>query len=132
LYAAVTGLAHSCTEGETVEMLAAWVDDAECLCFVYRYPYFDGVLGLRRSDDDDDDDDDGGESGAVADPRSFGQDVADFDIGEPLGTVVDRLRVDAAGVHWWGDLDEALPPLPDSARLRQVIADARGQWNVTR
>jgi hypothetical protein len=123
LYAAVTGLAHSCTEGRTVEMLAAWVDDDEYLCFVYQYPYFVGVLGLRRSDEDDSDEPD-----SVADPRSFGQDIADFDIGEPLGTVVERLRVDAAGVHWWGDLDESLPSLPDSARLRQVIG---GQWTVT-
>lgn len=118
LYASVTGLTHSCTMGETVEMLAAWTDDEECLCFVYQYPAFDGVLGLRC----DTQTDMYGE--APTDPGDFGQDVADFDIGEPLGTVVDVLRQDPQGVWWWGTLGTELPPLPESTRLRAVIVDA--------
>lgn len=117
LYACVTGLSRSCTEGETVEMLAAWIDDAGYLCFVYRYPYFDGVLGLRRDDDLAED----VFGDALADPRALGQEIADFDIGEPLGSVAERLRTDALGVHWWGNLDDDLPTLPPSERLRDVV-----------
>lgn len=60
----------------------------------------------------------------VSDPESFGQDVADFDIGEPLGTVAKSLRRDDHGVSWWGELAEQLPTLPDSPRLLQAIAAA--------
>jgi len=58
----------------------------------------------------------------ASDPRSFGQEIADFSIGEPLGTVIERLRPDPLGVHWWGDLDADLPSLPPSDRLRDIVA----------
>lgn len=118
LYACVTGLSQSCTEGSTVEVLAAWFDADDCLCVVYQYPLFDGVLGLRR----DTDTDMYGER--PWDPVQLGQDIADFDIGEPLGTVAAGLRQDAHGVRWWGTLQADLPALPDSDRLLQVIAQA--------
>jgi len=118
LYASVTGLSHSCTLGETVEVLAAWIDDDACLCFVYQYPSFDDVLGLRC------DTETGMYGEAPTDPASFGQDIADFSIGEPLGTVADHLRQDAHDVSWWGTLGGELPSLPDSARLRAVVAEA--------
>lgn len=118
LYACVTGLSQSCTEGETVEVLAAWIDDDDCLCVIYQYPVFDGVLGIRRETDTD------MYGEPPVDPMQFGQDIADFDIGEPLGTVADHLRQDAHGVHWWGSLDAELPILPESERLLRVIAQA--------
>ena len=63
----------------------------------------------------------------ASDPAQVGRDIADFDIGEPLGTVAERLREDAHGVHWWGGLNAELPTLPDSKRLRSVLAQARAK-----
>lgn len=117
LYATVTGLSRSCTEGETVEVLAAWIDH-DHLCFVYQYPVFDGVLGIRCETET------GLYGEPASDPGHFGQDVADFSIGEPLGSVVDHLRQDSHGIYWWGDLNDELPALPDSTRLRSVVAAA--------
>ena len=91
------------TEGRTVQVLDAWTEDGVAFCVVYRYPYFDGVLGIRCTVDQDMVGD------TPTDPAEFGREVADFSIGEPLGTVAKYLRPDASGVHWWGDLDEDLP-----------------------
>jgi hypothetical protein len=118
LFACVTHLPTSCTEGRSVEVLAAWVEGSDALCHVYQYPYYTGVLGLRRALDTD------MYGEPLSDPESYGRDVADFDIGEPLGTVVDRLRLDDHGVSWWGSTDKELPSLPESQRLLGVIARA--------
>jgi hypothetical protein len=40
----------------------------------------------------------------------YGRDVANFEIGEPLGTVSERSRADESGIGWWGSLDE-VPPI---------------------
>ncbi|WP_143546083.1 MULTISPECIES: hypothetical protein [Nocardiaceae] len=45
----------------------------------------------------------------TADAGRFGREVADFDIGEPLGTVANNLRQDKNGVDWWGYLDADTP-----------------------
>lgn len=94
------------TLGQTVTVLDSWTEASVAFCVVYRYPYFDGVLGIRRTFDED------MYGNEPNDPEAYGCDVADFDIGEPLGTVVHGLRVDDDGVHWWGDLDAALPRKP--------------------
>ncbi len=112
LYATVTGLSLSCTEGGTVEVFAAWIDDADRPCFVHQYPYSDGVLGFRCTDDIEED----VYGDALADPRAFGQEVADFAVGEPLGSVAGHLRPDRIGVHWCGELEDELPALPATAR----------------
>ena len=36
-------------------------------------------------------------------PAEFGDEIADFFVGEPLGTYSDRLKYDEAGLGWWGD-----------------------------
>ena len=118
LYACVTQLPGSITEGSTVEVLAAWIDENRSLCFVYQYSYYDGVLGLRCDTETDMYGD------PSSDPTRFGEDVADFAIGEPLGTVADHLRQDDNGVYWWGSVTRELPRLPESPRLREVIARA--------
>jgi hypothetical protein len=43
-------------------------------------------------------------TGDVATPEEFGQEVADFNIGEPLGAYLDILDFDADGVGWWGHI----------------------------
>jgi hypothetical protein len=47
--------------------------------------------------------------GDCPDPDAFGESVADFDIGEPLGNVITILRTDRRGVNWWGSLSDELP-----------------------
>jgi len=94
------------TETHTVRVIDSWAEDGIAICVVYEYPYFDGVLGIRRTFDEDMNGD------PADDPEQFGRDVASFDIGEPLGRVVERLRHDVRGVSWWGDLDRELPRKP--------------------
>ena len=107
LAACLEHLSVSCvTEGRTVRVLDSWLEGAEAFCVVYRYPYFDGLLGIRCTFDEDMYGDE------PSDPEEYGRDVADFSIGEPLGTVAQHLRPDKEGVHWWGDLGEALPCKP--------------------
>jgi hypothetical protein len=108
LFACVTHLPATCTEGRSIEVLAAWVEGGDAFSVVYQCRYHDGVLGLRRTIDTD------MYGEPVSDPESFGRDIADFDIGEPMGTIADRLRPDDHGVSWWGATGNELPGLPDS------------------
>jgi hypothetical protein len=48
-------------------------------------------------------------SGDEATPEEFGQEVADLNISEPLGSYSRIVQVDAQGLGWWGHL-----PLPPS------------------
>lgn len=50
--------------------------------------------------------------GAPVDAQRFGWNIADFDVGEPLGYVTTVLRYDDADIGWWGDLGAALPASP--------------------
>jgi hypothetical protein len=130
LFACVTHLQTSLTEGRSVEVLAAWVDDGGALCVVYQYPYYMGVLGLRRAVDTD------MYGEPVSDPESFGRDVADFDIGEPLGSTADWVRPDHQGVSWWGDQHDEPPGLTDSQRLLGVghlarRSDGSHEWMLS-
>jgi hypothetical protein len=112
------------TEARRVHVHHAWADGDDALCVVYRPPFDpDRVVGLRRHRSDavlksrlepgdmaaspyiDDPDN--------PDPVQFGQSVADFDIGIPLGTVYDTLRADRGGVGWWGTLGDELPRRDD-------------------
>ncbi|MEU7140893.1 hypothetical protein ABZ942_15685 [Nocardia sp. NPDC046473] len=99
------------TEASRIAVEDAWVEDVWTFVVVYRSPYFDGLLGLRRSTYDPRDDTFASmyspQLTAAPDSKRYGRDVADFDIGEPLGTVVVNLRADDHGIHWWGS-----PPAP--------------------
>ena len=89
-------------------MLDSWTEADVAFCVVYRYPYFKGTLGIRCTFETD------MYGSPPSDPEQFGRDVADFDIGEPLGSVVERLRPDDKGIHWWGDLGDELPRRPNA------------------
>jgi len=94
-----------------VEVREAWLDDGIAMCVIYRHVWFpEGDLGIRRTFEDDLDAEE--EEELDNDPDRFGLRVAMDDIQEPLGSVATRLRVDDAGVHWWGDLGEELPRQP--------------------
>lgn len=95
-------LQHSVTEGRLVTVVDSWVDGDAALCIVYRAPFARGLVGIRRETHLP-------TRGFPSDATELGQDIADFDIGEPLGSVSERLRVDVYGVQWWGHL---LPDLP--------------------
>lgn len=98
------------TEAPEVQVDGAWTDGSDAFCVVYRVPYgpprgvgfrchrADGnPIGTIDSDGDD------------SEPVEFGRQVADFEIGEPLGSRVTRLRRDEHGVGWWGSLGDDLP-----------------------
>lgn len=126
-------LTSTVTDAARVWVVDAWTEPAddpldEAVCVVYRPPHDEGrVVALRRRRrsaltpsewrigdlttwgwDVGVDDVDGQAVGA----ERFGWNMADFDIGEPLGYVTTVLRHDATDIGWWGDLEEALPVRP--------------------
>lgn len=132
LHACLTQLLSSTvTEARRVWVVDAWPDTAEDgLCVVYRPPLDEGrVVGLRRRRRDAIEASDwrlgdmttwGYDLHTAAgsdevDPERFGWNVADFDLGEPLGYVTTVLRYDAADIGWWGNLDDELPVPPRSS-----------------
>jgi len=130
------------TSAARVSVVDAWLDGPEALCVLYRPPFDEGrVVGLRRTraealearewrlgdltswgyslepgrpfaDDPPAGDSPGAVRDPAVDPAAFGWNVADFDLGEPLGFVVTILRYDRADVGWWGRLGAELPEPP--------------------
>lgn len=122
------------TEAARVSVVDAWIDGADAFCVVYHPPYDEGrVVGLRRSRSEAVETrtwrlgdmttwgypmdlsgprDEAGDAAHLIDPVAFGWNVADFDIGEPLGFVVTILRYDRGDIGWWGSLDTELPEPP--------------------
>lgn len=98
-------LLRSVTEGRHVTVVDSWTDGEAAICIVYRAPHVRGVVGLRAATDLP-------PEGFPRNAEDLGQDIADFSIGEPLGAVSERLRVDAHGVQWWGELLTDLPHPP--------------------
>lgn len=123
-------LVSTVTQAARVAVVEAWTDGPDAFCVLYRPPFGDGrVVGVRRSRseavearewrlgdmttwgyamDGAPDAPDG------VDPVAFGWNVADFDLGEPLGFVATVLRYDRADVGWWGSLGAELPEPPAS------------------
>lgn len=75
----------------------AWTEGPEVFCVVYRYPRSVQLIGARFIQPRD-----FPASDPFNDPEFFGAHVADFSIGEPLGSLADTLREDSTGVMWWG------------------------------
>ena len=109
------------TEAWTVAVEDAWPDSNDAFCVVYSSPYAGpSSVGLRRARQDvaadlqatsyqlgaftDPEMYDMGNDPQNPDPVAFGQTVADFDIGEPIGNVLPMLRRDNTGTGWWGSL----------------------------
>ncbi|MDJ0360647.1 hypothetical protein [Rhodococcus sp. H29-C3] len=96
----------SLSEAWGVGVADAWTDGPDAFCVVYRYMTVAKILEIRMT-----------QSGPppaaeTADAERFGREVADFDIGEPLGTVAHNLRQDKNGIYWWGYLDAETPEKP--------------------
>lgn len=113
------------TEAWSVAVQDAWTDGPDAFCVVYRSPHAGpSAVGVRRARAD---------AWAAAtstgytlgqfldvgmyelgdpahpDPEAFGETVAEFDIGEPIGATLDILQFDAAGTGWWGSIGAETP-----------------------
>lgn len=112
LHACLQRLAVSTlSEAWCVGVVDAWVDGGSAFCVVYRYRDAPTTIGLRSTADED------LHVAAAVEreefgPEQFGRWVADFDIGEPLGSVARGLRTDEHGIGWWGALERTLPRPP--------------------
>jgi len=95
LRAVLDWLPRSYTEGASVVVLDSWAE-SDFICVVYRFRWFDGVLGLRRRVVLDVEVD--------QDIAEWAEDVANFEIGEPLGRRAHHLWLDPDGTHWWGEV----------------------------
>lgn len=95
------------TEWREVTVLDAW-SVADGFCVVYEM-YGDrlGVRAHRATAGGPPFWFDRGVFGKHPTPEAFGQEIADYAVAEPLGSVGDNLVMDRDGVGWWGD-----PPLP--------------------
>ena len=94
----------SLTEGKYVDVIDAWVGPGDQISVVYIAPWGSETIGLRRHRETparttypDSVSIDG------VSARVFGESVADWDIGEPIGPSDDRWWHDSQGVAWWGD-----------------------------
>jgi hypothetical protein len=129
------------TEAARVAVVDAWLDGPDAFCVLYRPPFDGGrVVGLRRCRQEAVETREwrlgdmttwgydmtrditragtGGYSGHDphwVDPVAFGWNVADFDLGEPLGFVATILRFDRGDIGWWGSLGVTLPGPPQVA-----------------
>lgn len=155
LWSCLNNLRLGTHAGAEVRVEHAWTDGPYAFCVVYTPPYQpEQRVGLRRQENDTDDDE--SEPGAAPghsallspmfaevgadgrwDPIGFGRVVAEFDIGEPLGSANYLLRTDDSGVGWWGALKAQLPsppvPRPMSDPLGKIQSKnepiGRGQNN---
>jgi hypothetical protein len=102
-------LPNSYTEGSRVEVLDSWTDGESVICLVYRFSGTDLVLGYRRHVELDEE---------LPTLESWVEEVANFDIGEPLGTVAGRMWLDPDGIHWWGAV-----PAPGTGEWVSLLDD---------
>lgn len=95
------------TEAHRVVVHEAWATD-DAFRVVYESPegLRVGIIRERHTNIDRLDPAD-----AEVSAEELGREVADFNIGEPLGAYAEILDVDAHGVGWWGHI-----PLPKKSR----------------
>lgn len=89
------------TEAESVVVHDAWATE-DGFRVVYDAPWGGPRVGIVRERSTTIGWLDAYTTGDEATPEEFGWEVADFNIGEPLGRWLDHLDVDADGLGWWG------------------------------
>lgn len=73
-----------------LRILGAWTENPETMCVVYQGWWYPGILGLRRH------------VGSTNWPLETAVlNILTYDLGEPLGSLVDALEPDEHGVMWW-------------------------------
>lgn len=93
------------TEAWRVGVVDAWTESEDVFCVVYRWGAHSRTLGLRVAKADF------SPGMFTDDPREIGAEIADYCIGEPLGTVAEHLAHDpTAHVWWWGSSADPGPP----------------------
>jgi hypothetical protein len=90
-------------------------DGVPVLRAVYDHPLYRERLGLRRRLDC--------WGGSDVNAEALAEEIAVFDISEPLGRYYEILVTDEQGVAWWGDGYRDLPPalFPPGTVLPGVI-----------
>lgn len=95
-------------------IVSAWVDDSDRICVVYQDPECPRTVGLGRAVHFDE----------VAETLDeCVQEVALFEIGEPLGSIGYNMWVDDDGVYWWAEV-----PVPGRAgRWTRMLEQPAGR-----
>ena len=88
-------------ETRDIAIVSAWVDDTDRICLVYRDPGRPQTVGLRKAVHLDE---------VVETLDEWVQEVALYEIGEPLGSIAYNMLADDDGVYWWGEV-----PVPGRA-----------------
>ncbi|MGG7308354.1 hypothetical protein ACQXVK_14305 [Curtobacterium sp. AB451] len=89
------------TEGRSVVVHDAWATE-DGFRVVYDAPFGGPRVGVIRDRGTSVDWLDVYTTGDEPTPEEFGWEVADHNIGEPLGRHIDDLDLDADGLGWWG------------------------------
>jgi hypothetical protein len=95
-------------------------DGTPVLVATYDHPYYDRRIGLRRKllqypvPE-----------GTGWDPNALAEDIARYDISEPLGRYAELLVEDGDGVWWWGD---GYPELTKDPNAPWYADLPRGRW----
>lgn len=89
------------TEGRSVVVHDAWATE-DGFRVVYDAPFGGPRVGVIRDRGTSVDWLDVYTTGDEPTPEEFGWEVADHNIGEPLGRHIDDLDLDAEGLGWWG------------------------------
>jgi hypothetical protein len=103
-------LPRSYTEGSHLDVLDSWTEGDSVVCVVYQFHGWDAVIGYRQHVELDDE---------LPTLEDWVEEVANFNIGEPLGTIARHMWLDDEGVHWWG----ALPVPGRDGRWVDLIGD---------
>lgn len=73
-----------------LRILGAWIEEPDTICVVYRGWWYPGTVGLRQH------------IGSTDWPvETVVLNILTYDLGEPLGSLVDTLEPDDHGVMWW-------------------------------
>lgn len=99
-------------------------DGVPVLLAVYDHPNYGQRIGLRRRLD---------RWGPDANAEALAQDIAIYDISEPLGSYYELLVDDGRGVWWWGDGYPDIGEHPDfnlkAGEARSVRCHLRGSFD---
>lgn len=90
LEAVLTNVEPPRTSNGNLRILGAWTEEPDTICVVYRGWWYPSIVGFRQH------------IGSADWPlETVVLNILTYDLGEPLGTLVDTLEPDDHGVMWW-------------------------------